>query len=736
MAGELMLDDFFSDFSTNEFSSVQPNQLWMSEIFETLDEQQIIHEDLLAENVPESVKSKLDAPLCDFLHGEHDFFVADEIEISASTPLAPILLDNASNSDESSGYASCVQSSKNSSPVAPRFKAISSNNSVRVCSPTNTASLPNPSPKIHVTRIDPSKFGTHTVQAVLQKATTKTDVKPNRVHFILRPLTSESSSLAISSDSVNYPKKTSTPRKISFLSGKPHVTNSQELYDFMHNTKLKQENTPFNRNEVLQSTTSIGSHSSSESDSRDNFDEEMVCQEFLLDHENINESSVDCMNSHKLLANHLKFNYDSHSEDVVSAKGYCRLSDIDSLIFDDGSLNDFAKPTKVSQQHFFQDQMHSRMRGTTRIGRSEVNHPHMLVLTEEEKRTLVAEGYSIPTRLPLSKQDERNLKKVRRKIKNKISAQESRRKKKEYLEALERKVSIYSQENIDLKRRVDGLESTNRSLLGQLRLLQQLVNKSKSSNASGTSNSTESQKSGNHSNRLNTNSTGTGDSSHGINPGNGSPSTCLMVFALCFAALLIGQPSVNENQSSLNSGLSYTLSSQNSFNSWMSQVPQRLVSGSLSQIGYALSKQPQLAPPTSSSENGVMNTYSTHSAIDGSPPIYTTNPSEQHYPHQSSTVQKTHGQRSRLLGEASELEDCAPVQSFWSYLFGNPTSFKNQVCGRNDDSLRTELHLFDIIDGNLMFISSTNTTHSVEYSKLNKTRTSLHVTWSPVIESY
>ncbi|VDL94923.1 unnamed protein product [Schistocephalus solidus] len=63
----------------------------------------------------------------------------------------------------------------------------------------------------------------------------------------------------------------------------------------------------------------------------------------------------------------------------------------------------------------------------------------LLLLTEEEKRTLIAEGYPVPTRLPLSKQEERNLKKIRRKIKNKISAQESRRKKKEYVETLEKR---------------------------------------------------------------------------------------------------------------------------------------------------------------------------------------------------------------------------------------------------------------------------------------------------------
>ncbi|XP_023281090.1 cyclic AMP-responsive element-binding protein 3-like protein 2 [Seriola lalandi dorsalis] len=87
-----------------------------------------------------------------------------------------------------------------------------------------------------------------------------------------------------------------------------------------------------------------------------------------------------------------------------------------------------------------------------------------LILTEEERRTLVAEGYPVPTKLPLTKAEEKALKKIRRKIKNKISAQESRRKKKEYMDALEKKVETCSNENNELRRKVETLECTNNSL--------------------------------------------------------------------------------------------------------------------------------------------------------------------------------------------------------------------------------------------------------------------------------
>ncbi|XP_074032273.1 cyclic AMP response element-binding protein A isoform X2 [Leptinotarsa decemlineata] len=98
-----------------------------------------------------------------------------------------------------------------------------------------------------------------------------------------------------------------------------------------------------------------------------------------------------------------------------------------------------------------------------------------LVLTEEEKRTLIAEGYPVPTRLPLTKSEEKSLKKIRRKIKNKISAQESRRKKKEYMDQLERKVEHLVNENSNYREKIESLEDSNTNLLNQLERLQAIV---------------------------------------------------------------------------------------------------------------------------------------------------------------------------------------------------------------------------------------------------------------------
>ncbi|XP_014207638.1 cyclic AMP response element-binding protein A [Copidosoma floridanum] len=95
-----------------------------------------------------------------------------------------------------------------------------------------------------------------------------------------------------------------------------------------------------------------------------------------------------------------------------------------------------------------------------------------LVLTEEEKKTLIAEGYPVPTKLPLTKHEEKSLKKVRRKIKNKISAQESRRKKKEYVDGLERRVAHLSKENANYQDRLSSLESSNRQLQKELQRFQ------------------------------------------------------------------------------------------------------------------------------------------------------------------------------------------------------------------------------------------------------------------------
>lgn len=50
----------------------------------------------------------------------------------------------------------------------------------------------------------------------------------------------------------------------------------------------------------------------------------------------------------------------------------------------------------------------------------------------------------------------------------KISAQESRRKKKEYVDSLEKRMETYINENSELKRRLENLEMSNKMLIRQL----------------------------------------------------------------------------------------------------------------------------------------------------------------------------------------------------------------------------------------------------------------------------
>ncbi|XP_072920362.1 cAMP responsive element binding protein 3-like 3 like isoform X2 [Hemitrygon akajei] len=98
-----------------------------------------------------------------------------------------------------------------------------------------------------------------------------------------------------------------------------------------------------------------------------------------------------------------------------------------------------------------------------------------LILTDEEKRLLSKDGVQLPTCLPLTKSEERALKRIRRKIRNKQSAQESRRKKKTYIDGLESRVVACTVQNQELQRKVQHLENQNMSLIEQLRKLQALV---------------------------------------------------------------------------------------------------------------------------------------------------------------------------------------------------------------------------------------------------------------------
>ncbi|XP_047505727.1 uncharacterized protein LOC125050144 isoform X1 [Pieris napi] len=131
-----------------------------------------------------------------------------------------------------------------------------------------------------------------------------------------------------------------------------------------------------------------------------------------------------------------------------------------------------------------------------------------LVLTSEERRLLAKEGITLPTSYPLTKHEERELKRIRRKIRNKISAQDSRKRKKEYVDGLEDRVKQCTADNQTLMKRIKLLQSQNQTLTQQLKRLQSVLT--------------------------------------GVTPSSGKaqPATCLLVLLLSVA--LVALPSMRE----------------------------------------------------------------------------------------------------------------------------------------------------------------------------------------------
>lgn len=173
-----------------------------------------------------------------------------------------------------------------------------------------------------------------------------------------------------------------------------------------------------------------------------------------------------------------------------------------------------------------------------------------IILSDEERRLLLKEGVELPSHYPLTKHEERELKRIRRKIRNKISAQDSRKRKRVYMDGLEDRVKQCSDENMSLQKRIRILETENKSLVSQLKRLQSLL--TGQSNPVAASSTTTSQPP----------ATTTPTTPTAATTSTAQPATCLLVLMLSFALFLLPNLRPGDSSKSLTDGRASSAATQ------------------------------------------------------------------------------------------------------------------------------------------------------------------------------